>query len=151
MTAPTWLAPLGFVLVLSAQTPAPTTSEPETEASPAAPAPSRNDGPSPYVREVWTYTVAGRTDPLHPPSTLRDGSNLPELTISGILLNTVEPKLSRAAFRLASGERAIVSVGDTIPPFVVVAIEADRVQIRYPQLGGVSHRWIERAKTSPRK
>lgn len=117
-----------------------------TATTPTPASATTNEAPTPYVREIWTYNALGRTDPMHPPSTLRDGSNLPQLAISGILLNTTDPSQSRVAFRLPNGERVMVAVGDTVPPFVITKIEANRVEVRYPQLGGIRQRWIERPK-----
>ena len=116
--------------------------------------------PPSYVREIFQYPIAGRTDPVTPPLSLLSADAYPAISLSGIVYDEHNPSHSYAMVRFPGaagasegGSRQVIHIGDVIGQYVISTIERTRVGVDVRLFGGVRRVYMTQGTSpdSPRK
>lgn len=101
-----------------------------------------------YSRQVFSYPTEGRGDPVQPPSSLGNSSSEENLSVAGIIMNSRNPRLSKAMIRARgfSKARYAVMAGDRIDQYTVIEVKTTSVILAVPVLGGVRTLELQRSR-----
>lgn len=96
--------------------------------------------PEAYQRETYRLSARDRADPTQPPSVITERElELPQITLTAILLDAKDPSESVAILRLDTSDRIQhrVRVGDRIGEITILSIDEKAVRIQMQDFGQV--------------